>query len=113
MGGPAHLVPAQPLPRPRRLQRPPGRAAQARERAALNAVEAYETGRDESERIVVADAGARYDIPRYCPHAGEDLSVGAVVRDGQIHCLAHNFAFDLATGECLNARAANLTSRAL
>ena len=78
---------------------------------ALQAVEAYETGRDESERITVACGGDRYDIPRYCPHAGEDLSVGAVVRDGQIHCLAHNFAFDLATGECINARAANLTSR--
>ncbi|GAA1849691.1 Rieske 2Fe-2S domain-containing protein [Actinomadura bangladeshensis] len=78
---------------------------------ALQAVEAYETGRDESERITVACGGDRYDIPRYCPHAGEDLSVGAVVRDGQIHCLAHNFAFDLATGECVNARAANLTSK--
>ncbi|MCP9950399.1 Rieske (2Fe-2S) protein [Actinomadura madurae] len=78
---------------------------------ALQAVEAYETGRDESERITVESDGARYDIPRYCPHAGEDLAVGAVVRDGQIHCLAHNFAFDLATGNCLNARAANLTSR--
>ncbi|TDD27223.1 MBL fold metallo-hydrolase [Actinomadura sp. KC06] len=78
---------------------------------ALEAVEAYETGRDESERITVSCDGARYDIPRYCPHAGEDLSVGAIVRDGRIHCLAHNFAFDLATGECVNARAANLTSR--
>ncbi|TYC10090.1 MBL fold metallo-hydrolase [Actinomadura syzygii] len=78
---------------------------------ALMAVEAYETGRDESERITVDCDGGRYDIPRYCPHAGEDLSVGAVLRDGRIHCLAHNFAFDLATGECVNARAANLTSR--
>ncbi|MFI0404869.1 Rieske 2Fe-2S domain-containing protein [Actinomadura sp. 3N508] len=78
---------------------------------ALEAVEEYETGRDESERITVSSDGARYDIPRYCPHAGEDLSVGAVVRDGQIHCLAHNFAFDLASGECLNARATNLTSK--
>ncbi|MBD2898268.1 putative Rieske 2Fe-2S iron-sulfur protein [Actinomadura sp. RB99] len=78
---------------------------------ALNAVEAYETGRDESERITVEWAGGCYDIPRYCPHAGEDLSVGAVIRDGQVHCLAHNFAFDLATGSCVNARAANLTSR--
>jgi len=78
---------------------------------ALRAVEEYETGRDESERIVVESDGVRYEIPRYCPHAGEDLSVGAVVRDGLIHCLAHNFAFDLDTGECVNARAANLTSR--
>lgn len=78
---------------------------------ALRAVEAYETQRDESERITVGWGGGRYDIPRYCPHAGEDLSVGAIIRDGQVHCLAHNFAFDLATGACVNARAANLTSR--
>lgn len=77
---------------------------------ALQAVEAYETGRDESERIIVTSGGRSYDIPRYCPHAGEDLVVGAVVRDGRLHCLAHNFAFDLATGECVNARCANLTS---
>lgn len=77
---------------------------------ALRAVEAYETERDASERIVIESAGRAYDIPRYCPHAGEDLSVGAVVRDGRLHCLAHNFAFDLATGECVNARCANLTS---
>jgi L-ascorbate metabolism protein UlaG (beta-lactamase superfamily)/nitrite reductase/ring-hydroxylating ferredoxin subunit len=78
---------------------------------ALQAVEEYETGRDESERIVVHSNGQAFDIPRYCPHAGEDLSVGAIVRDGQLHCLAHNFAFDLATGDCLNARCTNLTSR--
>ncbi|XVQ12368.1 Rieske 2Fe-2S domain-containing protein [Spirillospora sp. CA-255316] len=78
---------------------------------ALQAVEAYETGRDESERIVVESDGLAYDIPRYCPHAGEDLSVGAVVRDGQVHCLAHNFAFDLSTGRCVNARSAGLASR--
>ncbi|MBW8484000.1 Rieske 2Fe-2S domain-containing protein [Actinomadura parmotrematis] len=78
---------------------------------ALKAVEAYETGRDETERIVVDWGGRSYDIPRYCPHAGEDLSIGAVVRDGQVHCLAHNFAFDLATGACVNARSAALASR--
>jgi len=80
---------------------------------ALRAVEEYETGRDESERIVVECDGRSYDIPRYCPHAGEDLSVGAVVSDGRLHCLAHNFVFDLATGECVNARSTNLTSRPL
>ncbi|MEV5574889.1 Rieske 2Fe-2S domain-containing protein [Spirillospora sp. NPDC052269] len=78
---------------------------------ALRAVEEYETGRDETERIVVRTGGRAFDIPRYCPHAGEDLSIGAVVRDGQIHCLAHNFAFDLASGQCVNARAAGLGSR--
>ncbi|MEW2358034.1 Rieske 2Fe-2S domain-containing protein [Spirillospora sp. NPDC029432] len=78
---------------------------------ALRAVEAYETGRDESERIIVKSGGRTYDIPRYCPHAGEDLAVGAIVDGGLVHCLAHNFAFDLATGECVNARCVNLGSR--
>ncbi|WP_307796630.1 Rieske (2Fe-2S) protein [Actinomadura barringtoniae] len=80
---------------------------------ALDAVEAYETGRDERERITVRSAGHSYDIPRYCPHAGEDLSVGAVIDNGRLRCLAHNFTFDLASGECVNARSANLTSRKL
>ncbi len=76
---------------------------------ALRAVEEYETGRDDRERIVVRSGGRAYEIPRYCPHAGEDLTVGAVLEDGVLHCLAHNFAFDLATGECLNARCAGLS----
>ena len=45
------------------------------------------------------------------PIPGAEDDVGAIVRDGQLHCLAHNFAFDLATGDCVNARCANLTSR--
>jgi UDP-MurNAc hydroxylase len=80
---------------------------------ALQAVEDYETGRDESARIVVRADGQEYEIARYCPHAGEDLSVGAVVHDGRLHCLAHNFAFDLDTGECVNARCSALSTRRL
>jgi UDP-MurNAc hydroxylase len=78
---------------------------------ALAAVEEYETGRDESERIVIHVTGKDYEIQRYCPHAGEDLSIGAIVRDGQLHCLAHNFAFDLTTGKCVNARCSALSTR--
>jgi L-ascorbate metabolism protein UlaG (beta-lactamase superfamily) len=76
---------------------------------ALSAIEQYETGRDTNERIVVEG----FEIDRYCPHAGEDLTVGAVVSDGVLHCLGHNFAFDLRTGQCLNARSQPLTSRAV
>ncbi|HTZ44844.1 MAG TPA: MBL fold metallo-hydrolase [Jatrophihabitans sp.] len=75
---------------------------------ALRAVERYETERDETERIVLDG----YELNRYCPHAGEDLSIGAVLGDGVLHCLGHNFVFDLATGQCLNARCAPLTVRA-
>ncbi|MEV1169982.1 MBL fold metallo-hydrolase [Nonomuraea sp. NPDC049784] len=71
---------------------------------ALDAVEAYETGRDESDRIVVEDGGRKYEIARYCPHAGADLSIGAIVEDGKVKCLGHNLEFDLETGACLNAR---------
>ncbi|GAA2593135.1 MBL fold metallo-hydrolase [Dactylosporangium fulvum] len=81
---------------------------------ALRAVEAYETGRDRDERITISAGGAEYEIGRYCPHAGEDLSVGAVVVDGQtLQCLAHNFAFNLDTGECVNARCEPLSTRQL
>jgi len=77
---------------------------------ALQAIEEYETHqRDSTERIVLAG----YELNRYCPHAGEDLGVGAIVEDGVLHCLGHNFRFDLATGECLNARCAPLTTRPL
>jgi len=80
---------------------------------ALRAVEEYEIRRaaSENERIVVQDGDRAYEIGRYCPHAGEDLAVGAVIEDGVMQCLAHNFAFELATGRCVNARCEPLSSR--
>ena len=79
---------------------------------ALEAVVAYETSRDKNETVVVRDAeGRRYEVGRYCPHAGEDLTHGAVVQDGVLRCLGHNFDFDLATGRCLNARCEPLPVR--
>lgn len=78
---------------------------------ALRAVEEYETGRDDDERITVVDGGASYEIGRYCPHAGEDLAVGAIVVDGTLRCLAHNFEFDLSTGSCRNARCEPLVTK--
>lgn len=80
---------------------------------ALRAVEEYETGRDGDERIVVRDGDRSYEIGRYCPHAGEDLTVGAIIEDGRLHCLAHNFVFDLATGACVNARCEPMRSTAV
>lgn len=78
---------------------------------ALRAVEDYETGRDDDERITVVDGAASYEIGRYCPHAGEDLTVGAIVTDGVLQCLAHNFEFDLSSGSCLNARCEPLLTK--
>ena len=79
---------------------------------ALEAVVAYETSRDTNETVVVQDAEVRrYEVGRYCPHAGEDLTHGAVVQDGVLRCLGHNFDFDLTTGRCLNARCEPLPVR--
>jgi UDP-MurNAc hydroxylase len=77
--------------------------------AALRAVEDFETTRDSQETITVDVAGEPVRIGRYCPHAGEDLAETSVVHDGRLRCLGHNFEFDLATGECVNARCEPLT----
>jgi UDP-MurNAc hydroxylase len=78
---------------------------------ALRAVEEYETGRNTEEWIVVQDGASAFEVSRYCPHAGEDLTISAVVEDGVLRCLAHNFAFDLTSGACLNARCDALPTR--
>ena len=64
----------------------------------------YEQSRSSDEKIVVNAPDGRYEIARYCPHAGEDLANGSAVRAGMIRCLGHNPEFDLPTGVCLNAR---------
>jgi UDP-MurNAc hydroxylase len=79
---------------------------------ALHAIEEYDTGRHESERIVLTGSdGASFEVGRYCPHSGEDLTTGSVLDGGQLTCLRHGFTFDLATGECVNARCAPLVVR--
>lgn len=73
--------------------------------AALRAVEAFEAARDPRETIMLPTGdGGTVEVSRYCPHAGEDLAETGVVVDGRLRCLGHNFEFDLATGECVNAR---------
>lgn len=80
---------------------------------ALAAVEAWERGRQQDERIVVTAGGEAYEIDRYCPHAGQDLSDGAIVVGDTIRCFGHNFEFDLRTGSCRNARCRPLRVRHL
>jgi len=79
---------------------------------ALSAIERYERGRDSGETLEVTAPGGVYKISRYCPHAGEDLAIGAVMLDNDVlRCLGHNLEFDLKTGTCLNARCDPLPSR--
>jgi L-ascorbate metabolism protein UlaG (beta-lactamase superfamily)/nitrite reductase/ring-hydroxylating ferredoxin subunit len=72
--------------------------------AALQAVEEHEVKRSDDEIIDITDGDRTWSVGRYCPHAGEDLAIGGVVSGGRLRCLSHNFDFDLATGQCLNAR---------
>jgi nitrite reductase/ring-hydroxylating ferredoxin subunit len=81
---------------------------------ALQAVERYESSRDNSETIIVTTPdGATYRVGRWCPHAGEDLAVGGVIEGGVLRCLGHNFDFDLETGTCRNARSQPLQTTRL
>jgi UDP-MurNAc hydroxylase len=43
---------------------------------ALDTVERYETNRANDEKMVVETPVGRFEISRYCPHAGEDLMIG-------------------------------------
>ena len=77
----------------------------------LAAVEDHETNARSDERFLVRSGARSYEISRYCPHAGEDLSVGGVIDDGVLRCLGHNFEFDLESGRCLNARCDPIATR--
>ncbi|MEM9457940.1 MAG: Rieske 2Fe-2S domain-containing protein [Myxococcota bacterium] len=78
---------------------------------ALEAVEHYETGRaDETIRVTAGD-GTRYEIAKYCPHAGASLE-HAPIEGHRLTCLLHHYEFDLRTGECLSGNC-RLRSRRL
>ena len=81
--------------------------------ASLRAVEEYEVGCQDAEMVVVECDGRRYEIARFCPHAGEDLAHSSVIADGAIRCLGHNYEFDLETGICRNGECRPLSSRPL
>jgi UDP-MurNAc hydroxylase len=69
---------------------------------ALEEVERFEATPPSEERITVQCGETVYSVPRYCPHAGNDLlHTGEVLAGGVLRCLAHHYDFDLRTGECL------------
>lgn len=71
--------------------------------AALAAVERFESLRSDSESIRIEADGSVYEVQRYCPHAGNDLSdMGEVLPGRILRCLGHHYEFDLETGRCLN-----------
>lgn len=69
--------------------------------ASLRAVEAYEQQGSDETIVVTAPDGARYEIQRFCPHAGAALDA-APIEGHVLTCLSHHYEFDLDTGRCLS-----------
>lgn len=82
------------------------------EKEALEEVEAFESTPLSKETITVRSEGNTYSIPRYCPHAGNDLlHFGEILPGGILRCLAHHYDFDLKTGKCLTSSCQKLKTK--
>lgn len=80
------------------------------DRAALDAVEAFETALDGGGHMEIHHEGRTYSVQRKCPHAGNDLlDTGELLPGGVLRCLAHHYDFDLETGECITGNCAPLS----
>jgi UDP-MurNAc hydroxylase len=77
---------------------------------ALEAVEQFERGLSGDTIEVRAEDGTRYEIAKYCPHAGASLE-HAPIEGRRITCLLHHYVFDLDTGECLSGNCRLATRR--
>jgi UDP-MurNAc hydroxylase len=56
----------------------------------------------ENEKILVRDENQEYQVQRYCPHAGADLT-HAKIQDHKLVCPRHHWVFDLtAQGKCVS-----------
>lgn len=54
-----------------------------------------------NERIVIEHRNEKYEINRYCPHQGADLSYAIIDEDMNVVCPRHSWRFDLACeGQC-------------
>lgn len=69
---------------------------------ALQAIQKAETADREHDTFVLEAEGRCYEVQRYCPHGGSDLSE-AEVDGGQIVCPGHHWRFSLSDGVCTNA----------
>lgn len=69
--------------------------------AALQAISKAELASNDGpiDTVRVESGGQVYEIQRFCPHAGSDLSE-AEIADGKIVCPGHHWHFDLETGAC-------------
>lgn len=66
----------------------------------LHAVEKWERTLSDETIVVTAKDGCRFEIAKYCPHAGASLEK-APIEGHTITCLNHHYVFDLDSGRCL------------
>lgn len=53
----------------------------------------------DSERIIVTDNdGKKYEINKFCPHQGADLSCAEITKSSELICPRHGWRFDLKAG---------------
>ena len=69
---------------------------------ATYAVEFFEKSKSDQTIFVTTHDGEKYEIEKFCPHAGASLETG-IVTNKQIECSNHHYVFDLRTGKCINA----------
>lgn len=69
---------------------------------ALQAIQKAETADRENDTFVLENNGKHYEIQRYCPHGGSDLSE-AEFDNGEVVCAGHHWRFSLTDGVCSNA----------
>ena len=69
---------------------------------AMHAVEFFEKNKSAETILITTPTGKKYQIEKFCPHAGASLEAG-IITDNQIECNLHHYVFDLDTGKCLNA----------
>jgi UDP-MurNAc hydroxylase len=69
--------------------------------AALQAIAHAELGSGEkpADTFELQANGQRWEVQRFCPHAGSDLAEAEIV-DGRIVCPGHHWHFDLESGRC-------------
>lgn len=69
---------------------------------ALQAIQKAETADRANDTFVLEHKGRCYEVQRWCPHGGADLSESDV-EDGQVVCSGHHWRFNLGDGRCTNA----------
>ncbi len=76
----------------------------------LQAVERWERRENDEVIVVTSGEGVKYEIAKYCPHAGASMEK-APISGRTITCLNHHYVFDLDTGRCLTGNCTLRTRR--